>query len=115
MKNINKKQALHKGTSLILKNIKDRNLQSYQQADGRYSNNKAKVRYQKGGFSWTWLQCPVQPAFAMTINESQGKTFSRKVRFYLHKNVFSHGQLFVAFARVTDLSNIKVCLPHEEK
>ena len=53
-------------------------LQSYQQVDSRYSKNKSKVRYQKGGFSWTRLQFPVQPAFAMAINKAQDKPLEEK-------------------------------------
>ena len=51
----------------------------------------------------------------MTINKVQGQTFKRKVVVYQHKDLFSHGQLYVVLSRVTDPSNINVGLPHEGK
>ena len=76
-------------------------------------NLKSDIK--KGGFSWTRLQFPVQPDFAMTINEARGQTFRRKVGVYLHKDLFSHGQLYVVLSRVTDPNNINVVLPRERK
>ena len=46
----------------------------------------------------------------MTINKAQGQTFKRNVGVYLYKDVFSHGQLYVALSRVTDPKNIRVGL-----
>jgi len=52
-------------------------------------------------------QFPVKPAFAMTINKSQGQTL-KKVGICLHEPVFAHGQLYVAFSRCKEQVNVKV-------
>ena len=55
---------------------------------------------------FTRKQFPIRPAFAMTINKSQGQTFE-KVGIYLPRPVFSHGQLYVAMSRVGQASGIR--------
>lgn len=52
-------------------------------------------------------QFPILPAYAMTINKSQGQTIER-VGIYLSDVVFSHGQLYVALSRCRDRRNITV-------
>jgi ATP-dependent DNA helicase PIF1 len=53
------------------------------------------------------LQFPVRPAFAMTINKSQGQTL-RMVGVHLPKSVFCHGQLYVALSRVGNKQAVRV-------
>jgi ATP-dependent DNA helicase PIF1 len=63
------------------------------------------------GIDWPFVlhrcQFPVQVAFAMAINKSQGQTFNN-VGVYLPFPIFYHGQLYVAISQVTSSANIKI-------
>jgi ATP-dependent DNA helicase PIF1 len=61
-------------------------------------------------FTFARKQFPLRLAYAMTINKSQGQTLSH-VGLHLEDDVFSHGQLYVAFSRAKAPANIKVQLP----
>ena len=52
-------------------------------------------------------QFPIIPAYAITINKSQGQTFDY-VGIHLPTPVFSHGQLYVALSRSRNQHNVKV-------
>jgi len=57
-------------------------------------------------------QFPVQLAFAMTINRSQGQSVAR-VAVDLRTPAFAHGQLYIVFSQVTVSDSIKVLLLSE--
>lgn len=57
-------------------------------------------------FDFERTQFPVIPAFAMTINKSQGQTF-QKVGILLRQPVFTHGQLYVAASRVRSFEGLR--------
>ena len=53
------------------------------------------------------MQFPIKIAFALTINRSQGQSVS-KCGILLPKNVWTHGQIYVAFSRCGNPKNIYV-------
>ncbi|KAK6761116.1 hypothetical protein RB195_022255 [Necator americanus] len=50
-------------------------------------------------------------AFVMTINKAQGQSFN-EVGVYFPEDLFSHGQLYVAFSRVRTPAGLKVDTKH---
>ncbi len=62
-------------------------------------------------FKLSRRQFPIQVAFAITISKSQGQSVDH-VGIYLPEPVFSHGQLYVALSRCTNLHNLNVYIAH---
>jgi ATP-dependent DNA helicase PIF1 len=58
-------------------------------------------------------QFPIVVSYSMTINKSQGQSLDY-VGLYLPRDVFSHGQIYVALSRVTSKKGIKILI-HDEK
>ena len=58
-------------------------------------------------FAFRRKQIPINLAYAMTINKSQGQTFDR-VGLYLDRPCFAHGQLYVRKSRVTSRHGLKI-------
>ncbi|XP_058810633.1 uncharacterized protein LOC131675610 [Phymastichus coffea] len=63
-------------------------------------------------FTFKRRQFPVKLAFAMTINKAQGQTF-KNTGIDLRKDVFHHGQLYVAMSRVRSWNSVKVYLGNQ--
>ena len=70
-------------------------------------HNKATPR---SGQSFFRYQFPIRPAFAMSVNKSQGQTL-RRVGVFLQTDVFAHGQLYVALSRVLNVDDLLVARP----
>jgi ATP-dependent DNA helicase PIF1 len=72
---------------------------------------RIKFIFDNSGLPFTFArkQFPLWLAYAMTINKSQGQTLSH-VGLHLGDDVFSHGQLYVAFSHAKAPANIKVQL-----
>jgi ATP-dependent DNA helicase PIF1 len=62
---------------------------------------------EKMPFTLQRRQFPVRPAFATTINKSQGQTF-KHIGIFLRESVFSCGQLYVALSRVGTRSGVHI-------
>ncbi|CAN1795972.1 ATP-dependent DNA helicase PIF1 [Linum perenne] len=64
-------------------------------------------------FTLVRRQYPIALSFAMTINKSQGQTL-HSVGLCLKRQVFTHGQLYVALSRVTRKSGLKIIISCNE-
>jgi ATP-dependent DNA helicase PIF1 len=58
-------------------------------------------------FELTRLQFPIKIAFALTINRAQGQS-AKRCGILLPKNIWTHGQIYVAFSRCGNPDNIFV-------
>lgn len=57
-------------------------------------------------------QFPIRLCFAMTVNKSQGQSLDT-VGVDLRSPAFTHGQLYIALLRVTDVSKLCVLFPEQ--
>ena len=111
LRNLNPKEGLCNGTRLIFNQ-----LISNKVLECTIVETKMKVLIPRITFisltnnspmEWQQKQFPVKPAFAMTINKSQGQTM-QMAGLYLRPEVFTHGQMYVAFSRVRQPTDLKI-------
>jgi len=110
MRNINPKEGLCNGTRMrFIRVLGDKVLQCSVR-DKKVMGGERDVfiprlqlppkKVEQYGIDWVRRQFPVRPAFAQTVNASQGQTM-RKVGVWLVESpCFTHGQLYVAASRV---------------
>ena len=111
LRNLMPKEGLCNGTHLIFQRVVHSRILECLIS---HSNRKVlipriKLIPREGEFPFDWerRQFPVIPAFAMTINKSQGQTM-KVVGLYLKPEVFTHGQLYVAFSRVRNPESLQI-------
>ena len=72
---------------------------------------RATLTTNEGDLPWiiSRKQFPIRLSFAITINKAQGQSLST-VGVDLRQQCFTHGQLYVALSRVTDISRLSLLL-----
>ena len=116
LRNLNIKRGLCNGVRLVVRRMLDHvldcELLTGPNAGTRVLIPQIKLKPAADGSNvpFTRRQFPVRLAFAMTINKAQGQTFDCVGVYLKDCPVFAHGQLYVAFSRVTSSLNLKVQL-----
>ena len=115
LRNLNPLNGLCNGTRLIIKKMLSRVIQC-EISIGEKSGKRVLIPRMplittdiKLPYDLKRIQFPLRPAFAMTINKSQGQSL-KYVGIWLNEPVFTHGQLYVAMSRVSSINNLVINL-----
>lgn len=120
LRNLDRRYGLCNGTRLIVRNFSTRIVEA-EVLTGEHAGHIAFIPRipfitDDAGLPYEFkrIQFPIQLAYAITINKSQGQTLTH-VGICLQREIFSHGQLYVAFSRVTSPKNIHILLPDNDQ
>lgn len=119
MRNIDQSEGLYNGTRLII--IKMCNHVIEVAIMARKGNGKLiyipRMDMSPSQLPWPFklnrLQFPIIALYAMTINKFQCQSLDY-VGLYIPRDVFTHGQIYVALSRVITKKGIKI-LMHDDK
>lgn len=121
LRNLDRTMGLCNGTRLIVENLGPNVIYAKVISGNRVNNLVAIPRIpfisdpDESGLPFKLIrkQFPINLAFSLTINKSQGQTIGN-VGIVLHDPVFSHGQLYVALSRSKSSHTTKVVVPQPE-
>ena len=118
LRNINPRQGLCNGTRLIYEKCLDNKLLQCRIVESGRLVLIPRITFipkpAEYPFEWQRRQFPVRPAFAITINKSQGQTL-KFAGVWLRGQVFTHGQLYVACSRVSSPACLKFALMSDQQ
>ncbi|WP_416879511.1 AAA family ATPase [Litorimonas sp.] len=114
LRNINLKAGLCNGTRLIFRRVGEGNrvlVCTIAGTDRQVLLPRITFMPKENAFPFNWSrrQFPVRTAFATTINKSQGQSLKR-VGVWLRREIFTHGQFYVAASRVGSPDHIKFAI-----
>lgn len=116
LRNLNPAVGLCNGTRMMIQHMNNRSLTCVLLGGEFHGSTQLIPRIRLNslesdglGFILSRKQFPVKLCFGMTVNKSQGQSFNH-VGLDLRTQAFTHGQLYVAFSRVTNLRGISVLL-----
>ena len=114
MRNINPREGLCNDTKLIYQRILDNKLIQCKIIGSSRTVLIPRITFipKQGEYTFEWQrkQFPLKKSFSTTINKSQGQTL-KMVEVWLRTPVFSHGQLYVTYSKVSHPSQLKFAIP----
>ncbi|WOH12888.1 hypothetical protein DCAR_0832397 [Daucus carota subsp. sativus] len=119
LRNLNQGDGLCNGTRLIVTNLGKWSIRADIISGKNIGTNVTIPRIimspneSRWPFKLNRRQLPVTTCFAMTINKSQGQSL-KHVGLFLHKQLFTHGQAYVAMSRVTTREGLTIINADDE-
>jgi ATP-dependent DNA helicase PIF1 len=120
LRNLDQTEGLCNGTRMIVTKMATHVLEAKIMGGKHHGNITYIPRMDMSPSQSPWpfklcrRQFPIIVSYAMTINKSQGQSLDW-VGLYLPRDVFSHGQIYVAISRVTSKKGIKLLIHDENK